>query len=76
MPCMRQRLKCLDGSQHLGDVTFNFYLRPNVLNYALAVDDECGALDAHEFFAVHALFQSNAVVFAQVGVFVGHQLKR
>jgi hypothetical protein len=51
-------------------VFFNFHLAPDVGDFAVFIDEEGGAFDAHEGFAVHAFFFPCAVLFADVAVLV------
>ena len=51
----------LEVGEDLVGVAFGLYLAPDVADGAVGGDEEGGALDAHDFFAVHVLFLEDAV---------------
>lgn len=52
------------------------YFAPDAADYAIAVDEERGALYAHIFLAIHAFFDPYAVIFAHGAIFIGGKRKR
>lgn len=60
----------LDGVQNILDMVFDFDLVPNVNDCSIRVDQETCPFNAHECFAVHAFFFPNAVIFANMILFI------
>ena len=63
--------KPLRGAQHLLDMARNLDLAPDAADLAFLVDEEGGAVDAHVFAPVQALFDPRPVLLADLAVLVG-----
>lgn len=52
------------------DVAFDLHLVPDMGDFAVLIDEESGAFDAHKFLAVHGFFLPYAIGFAHIAVFI------
>lgn len=60
-------------SQQIVYMRSSFHVPVFFYQYAFFINDECGALDAHVFFPVHALFFHDAVQIAHRFLFIGKE---
>lgn len=76
LPCLCCALRgFFQVGEDFNSVAFRLHLWEDVLDFAIRTDDEGGASDAHDFFAIHIFLLDNAVGFSDFFVGIGEEGK-
>ena len=73
---LSDRLTILYGVEHFISMSLNPHFAPFFAQFAIVVDQERAAFDAHEFASIQGLFLDDVKLFAQFFFRIGQEVKR